>query len=97
LCIHVRCDVQRQWRTLREPLFVSIQDSARLLSIGRSKLYELVAAGELTVRKLGRKSLIAREDLTSFAARLAAGRGKAESAIARPHQDGRRDARRAPE
>lgn len=37
-----------------EPLLLSLQATANLLSIGRSTAYELVRAGELPVVRLGR-------------------------------------------
>ena len=52
------------------PLLLSITDACKTIGVSRSKIYELIAAGELTVRKVGRKSLIAREELVLFAARL---------------------------
>jgi len=55
-----------------DPIFFPIPEACRVLGIGRSKLYELIAANEITTRKIGRKTLIPREDLTSFAARLPA-------------------------
>jgi excisionase family DNA binding protein len=53
-----------------QPLLVSITDSCRLLGVGRTKLYELIASGELRLRKIGRKSLIATSDLQRLAERL---------------------------
>ena len=64
-----------------EPLLLPITDACRSLGIGRSKLYELIAAGDISIRKIGRKTLVPREELTSFAARLAGGGGfKTEAA-----------------
>ena len=60
-----------------EALFLPIPDACRALGIGRSKLYELISAGEIGACKLGRKTLIPRDDLTSFAARLAAAKSEA--------------------
>lgn len=40
-------------------------------------LYDLIASGKITTRKLGRKTLIPREDLVRFAAQLARGRPEA--------------------
>jgi len=59
-----------------EALFLPIPDACRALGIGRSKLYELIATGDLSIRKIGRKTLIPRDDLTAFASRLAAHRPK---------------------
>ena len=63
-----------------EPILLSIPDACRSLGIGRSKLYELIGDGELSVRKLGRKSLILREDVASLAERLPVSRPKTEAA-----------------
>jgi len=60
-----------------EPLLLPIPDACRALGISRSKLYELISAGDLSVRKIGRKTVIPRENLTSFVARLARGRPEA--------------------
>ncbi len=60
-----------------EPLLLPVPDAARVIGISRSTLYELIAAGEITIRKIGRKTLIPREDLVTFAAQLARGRPEA--------------------
>jgi excisionase family DNA binding protein len=48
---------------LIEPLAHQIPHAARKLGISRSLLYELIRRGELSLIKLGRRSLIADEDL----------------------------------
>jgi excisionase family DNA binding protein len=55
-----------------QPLLCSITESCRLLGVGRTKLYEVIASGELRIRKIGRKSLIAMSDLQRWAERLPA-------------------------
>lgn len=55
-----------------EPILLPIPDACRVLGIGRSKLYELIAAGDITIRKLGRKTLVPSAELVAFAAKLAA-------------------------
>ena len=47
-------------------------NAARLAAIGRTKFYELVASGEIPVRKVGRKPLVAAADLKRWADRLPA-------------------------
>ncbi len=47
-------------------LATSIDEAARVSGIGRSKLYEAIAAGNLKARKFGRKTLILTEDLNAF-------------------------------
>ena len=63
-----------------EPILLSISDACRALGIGRSKLYELIGNGELTIRKCGKKSLILRRDVASLAERLPVSRPKTEAA-----------------
>jgi excisionase family DNA binding protein len=63
-----------------EPLFLPVPEACRAIGVSRSTLYELIAAGEIAIRKIGRKTLIPREELTSFAARLASGGSKSGAA-----------------
>lgn len=37
-----------------DPICVRINDAARMISVGRTKLYELIAAGEVEIVKLGK-------------------------------------------
>jgi excisionase family DNA binding protein len=46
-----------------QKLLYTISEGCQLLSVGRTKLYELIGAGELPVRKLGKKTLISAADL----------------------------------
>lgn len=41
-----------------EPLAVRIPDAVRVTGIGRSKLYELIASGEIETVKIGRCTLV---------------------------------------
>jgi excisionase family DNA binding protein len=41
-----------------EPIAVRIPEAIRLIGIGRSKLYELIASGDVEVVKIGRCTLI---------------------------------------
>lgn len=41
-----------------EPVTTSVDDAAKALGIGRTKLYELVAEGRLKALKIGRRTLI---------------------------------------
>ena len=49
---------------------LSIAQTARFLGIGRSTLYNLIKDGRLPVRKLGKRTLILRDDLDQFVAAL---------------------------
>jgi excisionase family DNA binding protein len=44
--------------TPTEPISVRIHEACRLTGIGRSKLYELIEAGELATIKIGRMTLV---------------------------------------
>jgi excisionase family DNA binding protein len=48
------------------PVTVRIRDACRLTGIGRSKLYELIAEGEIEVIKVGAITLIPMESLQKF-------------------------------
>lgn len=49
-----------------EPISVRIREACRLTGIGRSKLYELIADGELKVVKVGSITLVPIDDLRAF-------------------------------
>ena len=51
---------------MTEPLAVSISEACHMLGIGRSKLYELIAAKDVPLIKLGRKSLVPVASLRAF-------------------------------
>ena len=57
---------------MEQKLFYSISETSRLLSVGKTKLYELIGSGEIPIRKVGKKSLIAAADLKRWADRLPA-------------------------
>jgi excisionase family DNA binding protein len=50
-------------------LTVRIPMAANMLGIGRSKLYELISAGEIEVIKIGKATLIVVESLQRFVER----------------------------
>ena len=41
-----------------EPICVRVNDAARMIGVGRTKLYELIAAGEVETVKLGKSTRI---------------------------------------
>lgn len=49
-----------------DPINLSIIDSARLLGIKRSKLYELINAGHLETAKLGTRTLVRVASIKAF-------------------------------
>jgi excisionase family DNA binding protein len=48
------------------PMAVRVREACRLTGIGRSKLYELIAAGEIEIIKVGTITLIPTGSLQSF-------------------------------
>ena len=47
-------------------LAFSLADAASAIGVGKSTLHELIATGKLPVHKLGRRSLVLREDLEAY-------------------------------
>ena len=41
-----------------EPICVRVHDAARMIGIGRTKLYELIATGELETVKIGKATRV---------------------------------------
>ena len=41
-----------------EPICVRVNDAARMIGIGRTKLYELIATGELETVKIGKATRV---------------------------------------
>ena len=54
-----------------DPINLSIIDAARALGVGRSKLYELVNAGQLDTVKLGTRTLVRVASIRAFSDSLA--------------------------
>ena len=48
------------------PITVRIREACRLSGIGRSKLYELIAAGEIEIIKVGTITLVPMASLTNL-------------------------------
>jgi excisionase family DNA binding protein len=53
-----------------DQLLLTVAECCRITAIGRTKFYDLVASGEIPVRKLGKKTLVSTADLKQWAARL---------------------------
>lgn len=41
-----------------DPICVRVNDAARMIGVGRTKLYELIAAGEVETIKLGKSTRV---------------------------------------
>ena len=46
-----------------EPLAYSVADACRVSSLGKTRIYQLINAGTLSVRKVGKRTLITAESL----------------------------------
>ena len=62
-----------------DQLLYTVAQSCQMAAIGRTKFYELVASGEIPVRKVGKKTLVAAADLKQWAERLPSVRTKDSS------------------
>ncbi|HLN25443.1 MAG TPA: helix-turn-helix domain-containing protein [Patescibacteria group bacterium] len=51
----------------------SVSDAIQLLSVGRTKLYDLVRQGHLKATKCGRKTLFLAQDIAAFLDKLQQG------------------------
>ncbi len=51
---------------VREPITVRIREACRITGIGRSKLYELIAEGEIETIKVGAMTLVPVAGLRAF-------------------------------
>jgi len=52
-----------------EPICVRINDAAHMISIGRTKLYELISTGELETVKIGKATRVTTASLREFVRR----------------------------
>lgn len=55
---------------LPAPLCVRVDHAIRMLGIGKTKLYELIGAGELEMIRIGRRTLIVQASIDSLVERL---------------------------
>lgn len=52
-----------------EPICVKIKEAARMIGVGRTKLYELIAAEELEVVKFGKSTCVTTASLRALVKR----------------------------
>lgn len=55
-----------------EPICVRINDAARMIGVGRTKLYELISSGELEAVKIGKATRITTASLNELVKRRSA-------------------------
>jgi excisionase family DNA binding protein len=53
-------------KTQPQRLAFGIDEAAEALDLSRSRLYELIAAGEITACKVGKRTIIPATELTAF-------------------------------
>jgi excisionase family DNA binding protein len=53
-----------------DQLLYTISQCCRMAAIGRTKFYQLVGSGEIPIRKVGKKTLVAATDLKRWAEQL---------------------------
>ncbi|WP_346324298.1 excisionase family DNA-binding protein [Emcibacter sp. SYSU 3D8] len=66
----ITCIGNQPWRNDLQPILCSISEAAKALGLGRSKTYELIAAGRLETVSIGRRRLIRIESVKTFAENL---------------------------
>ncbi len=49
---------------------LSIEEACSITGLGRTKLYQLINAGELKARKIGKRTVILQEDIEGFLSNL---------------------------
>lgn len=54
----------------QDRIFHSLDETAELLGIGRSGLYNIISAGELKTVHIGRRHLVPADELEAYAARV---------------------------
>lgn len=67
-----------------DPLLVSVEEAARLLGLGRSAAYELLARGDLPRVKVGRRTLVPVRALSEWVERAALASAVATEPVGRP-------------
>jgi excisionase family DNA binding protein len=74
----------REGKTVSERLLVPVSEAHWLVGLGRSKFYEYVAAGEIEIIKIGRRTLVPQESLRAFVERLRGAEGPNSTAATAP-------------
>lgn len=58
-----------------DPICVRVNEAARMIGVGRTKLYELIAAGEVETVKLGKSTRVTTASLHDLVRRQRSGIG----------------------
>ena len=73
-----------------EPELLTVEQAAVVLGIGRTKVYELIGAGELRTVHIGKSTRVRRDEIRGFITRLA---GEAAPVAAPPSKPANRGGR----
>jgi excisionase family DNA binding protein len=60
-------------RTMSIPLLCPVSEAARLLAVGRTKTYEMLASGELESIRIGTRRLVKMDSIQAFIDRATGG------------------------
>lgn len=58
---------------MNEPCLCSVSDAARMLGIGRTKLYDMIAKGEIMSMQIGTRRLVKVASIQALIERLTGG------------------------
>ena len=64
-----------------EPLLIRAEEAAKLLGLGRSKVFQMIAVGELPVVRMGRSVRVPRAELVRWIESRTAGRADEAGAL----------------
>lgn len=58
---------------MNEPYLCSVSDAARMLGVGRTKLYDMIAKGEILSMQIGTRRLVKVASIQALIVRLTGG------------------------
>ena len=58
---------------MNEPYLCSVSDAARMLGVGRTKLYDMIAKGEIMSMQIGTRRLVKMASIRALIERLTGG------------------------
>jgi excisionase family DNA binding protein len=73
LSMHVRREAINPWREELRPALLTVKQAARMLNLGRSTVYNLIAGGRLDVVHIGRSTRVPIDAITKFISELRTG------------------------
>ena len=83
--MHMRLKGDRSLETLDSELLLTPTEAARRLSLGRTRLYQLLGSGELASVQIGKLRRIPTQALRDYVQGLMAAQSREEPAAARTH------------